>query len=132
MQPAAVIPSITLPVPPADACTVNCVAVECVNKPDVPVTFKLNVPGVVASPGLTVISDDVGLPRKGVTEFGLNDAVTPAAPDTVSVTAALNSPVAFAVTNDAPDPPTSAVIEATGPSEKLPIGIAATNASFPN
>jgi hypothetical protein len=44
----------------------------------VPVTFKLNVPSVVAGPGLTVISDDVRLPRKGVTEFGLNDAVTPA------------------------------------------------------
>lgn len=90
-QPAAVIPSITLPVPSAEARTVNCVDVECANKPDLPATFKVNVPGLVANPGLTVISDDVGLPKNGVTEFGLNDALTPAAPDTLRVTGALNS-----------------------------------------
>ena len=78
-----------------------------------------------------MITEDAELPERRH-RLGLNVAVTPEAPDTLSVTPALNSSIEFAVTDDVPDPPTSAVIEATGFKEKFPIGTAATKASVRN
>ena len=46
------------------------------------------------------------------------------------LTAASNSPIDVTVTDDLADPPTSAVIAATGESEKFPTGSLATNASM--